>query len=121
MNFEPKRSEVKYLAYSVDECKYFFELISSELLGWAFTVNHSNLVPEGIDGFIDAFGIDRIVEVRLADNKGDYEVHMIPGDGNIDFMIMFKKIESIGYRGLYSMAYGNSDEKIKAIINNYFH
>ena len=117
LNFEPKKSEVKYLAYSIEECKYFFEQISPELLGWAFTVNHSNLVPEGIDGFIDAFGIDRVGEVRLADNKGDYEVHMIPGEGNIDFKNMFKKIESKGYRGHYSMAYGNSDEKIKSRLS----
>jgi hypothetical protein len=50
-------------------------------LGWAFTVNHANLVPEGIDGFIDAFGVRRMGEVRLADNLGDKEVHLKPGEG----------------------------------------
>ena len=52
--------------------------------------------------------------MRLADNKGDYEVHMIPGEGNIDFKSCFNRLESSGYRGHYSMAYGSPEEKIKS-------
>lgn len=54
-------------------------------------------MPEGIDGFLDAFGIDRIGEVRLADNVGDKEVHLSPGRGNIDFESMFRRLESAKY------------------------
>ena len=117
LNFEPKHSEVKYLTYNIEECKYFFEKISSENLGWAFTVNHANLVPEGIDGFIDTFGVNDIGEVRLADNNGDYEVHLIPGEGNINFNSVFKSIESMGYTGHYSMAYGDKNQKITSRAN----
>ena len=117
LNFEPKHSEVKYLTYNIEECKYFFEKISSENLGWAFTVNHANLVPEGIDGFIDTFGVNDIGEVRLADNNGDYEVHLIPGEGNINFNSVFKSIESRGYTGHYSMAYGDNNQKITSRVN----
>jgi sugar phosphate isomerase/epimerase len=81
-------------------------------MGWAFTANHSHLVPDGIDGFLDAFGIDRIGEVRLADNHGDYEVHLIPGEGTLDFANMFNRLESAGYKGHYSMAYGSDQERI---------
>jgi len=114
LNFEPDDAEIHYLAHTVEECKYYFDAITSDSLGWAFTVNHSNLVPEGIGGFLDAFGIDRIGEVRLADNLGDKEVHLNPGEGNIDFPSVFNRLESTGYQGFYTMAFGSLEDKLKA-------
>ena len=52
LNFEPDDAEVHYLAHTVEECRAYFDAISSPNLGWAFTVNHANLVREGIDGFL---------------------------------------------------------------------
>ncbi len=114
LNAEPKRAEVHYLASDVEECRYFFDAVPSEALGWAFTANHAHLVPEGIDGFLDAYGIERIGEVRLADNTGEYEVHLLPGDGTINFESLFRRIEGAGYRGHYSMAFGNNADKLAA-------
>ena len=112
LNFEPDKSEVHYMAHTVDEIREYFHEIPPENMGWAFTANHSHLVPDGIDGFLDAFGIDRISEVRLADNHGDYEVHLIPGEGTLDFSNMFNRLESAGYKDHYSMAYGSDQERI---------
>jgi sugar phosphate isomerase/epimerase len=112
LNYEPEHAEVNYLAHNIEECTMIFDVIPASRLGWAFTVNHAHLVSEGIDGFLDAFGIERIGEVRLADNNGDYEEHMIPGNGNIDFKSCLNRLENSGYRGHYSMAYGSLDEKI---------
>jgi sugar phosphate isomerase/epimerase len=112
LNFEPEHAEIHYMAHDVEETRDYFDAIPPEQLGWAFTVNHSHLVPEGVQGFLDAFGIERIGEVRLADNTGEYEVHMMPGQGTIDFASMFRGLESAGYKGHYSMAYGSPDEKI---------
>lgn len=112
LNREPKHAEVRYLAHDVQECKQIFEAVPGSLLGWSFTINHAHLVPEGIDGFLDEFGIERIGEVRLADNTGEYEIHLIPGQGNIDFKSAIERLESEGYRGHYTMAYGNNEEKI---------
>jgi sugar phosphate isomerase/epimerase len=114
LNFEPNDAEIHYLAHNVDECRYYFEAISSAHFGWAFTVNHANLVPEGIDGFLDTFGINRIGEVRLADNLGDKEVHLNPGEGNIDFASLFTRLESAGYQDHYMMAFGNQTDKLIA-------
>ena len=55
--------------------------------------------------------------MRLADNNGDYEVHLIPGEGNINFNSVFKSIESRGYTGHYSMAYGDNNQKITSRVN----
>lgn len=112
LNREPDHAEVRYLAHNIEECKRVFDAIPEDKLGWAFTVNHAHLIPEGIDGFLDAFGIRRIGEVRLADNKGEYEVHLIPGEGTIDFAAALNRLESEGYGGHYMMAYGDNDQKI---------
>lgn len=112
LNFEPEHAEIHYMAHTVEECKTYFDAIPADRLGWAFTTNHSHLVPEGVSGFFDAFGIERVGEVRLADNTGEYEIHMIPGEGTVDFAAMFKSLESAGYNGHYSMAYGTPEQKI---------
>ena len=114
LNFEPEAAEIHYLAHNVEECRYYLDAIQSECLGWAFTVNHANLVPEGIDGFLDAFGVERIGEVRLADNLGDKEVHLNPGDGNIDFASMFRRLESSGFNKFYTMNFGSLEDMLKA-------
>ena len=114
LNFEPDDAEVHYLAHNIEECKVYFDAIQSPSLGMAFTINHANLVPEGIGGFLDAFGVDRIGEVRLADNNGDKEVHLVPGEGNIDFPAVFSRIEDAGYTGHYSMAFGTLEDRLRA-------
>jgi sugar phosphate isomerase/epimerase len=114
LNFEPDDAEIHYLAHTVEECRYYFDVIASPHLGWAFTVNHAHLVPEGIDGFIDAFGVSRLGEVRLADNLGDKEMHLNPGEGNIDFASLFRRLETAGYTGHYMMAFGDQADKLAA-------
>ena len=114
LNWEPDNAEVHYLGHTVEECHYFFDAIPSDRFGWAFTVNHANLVPEGINGFIDSLDVGRIGEVRLADNTGEVEVHLLPGQGNIDFAATFRRLEDAGYRGYYTMAFGSLDEKLAA-------
>ena len=114
LNREPENAEVRYLAHNVDECRRIFDAIAPESLGWSFTVNHAHLVPEGIDGFLYEFGIERIGEVRLADNTGDYEVHLVPGEGTIDWRNCMNRLESAGYSGHYAMAYGNDAQKIES-------
>ncbi len=112
LNLEPADAEVHYLGHTVEECRYYFDAIASAHFGWAFTVNHAHLVPEGIAGFLDAFGVTRIGEVRLADNLGDKEMHLNPGAGNIDFAALFQRLESSGYPYHYMMAFGSLEDKL---------
>jgi sugar phosphate isomerase/epimerase len=107
LNWEPEHAEVHYLAHNVEECQYYFEAIDSPHLRWAFTVNHAALVPEGIDGFIDALGLGRCEEVRLADSHGQYEEHLFPGEGRIDFRHLFRRIgRDPLFTGHYMCAFG---------------
>jgi sugar phosphate isomerase/epimerase len=113
LNWEPDHAEVHYLAHNIEECRYFFDSIDSPSLGWSFTVNHATLVPEGIDGFIDAMPMDRCREVRLADNNGEYELHMFPGEGIIDFGRMFQRLDDAGFKGHYTNAFGGIEESLR--------
>jgi sugar phosphate isomerase/epimerase len=112
LNREPEHAEVRYLAHDLDECREYFSRIDSPALGWAFTVNHAHLVPEGIDGFLDAMDIGRCGEVRLADNHGRWEEHLRPGEGTIDFARLFARLEGGAYRGHYMMAFGSRDDML---------
>jgi sugar phosphate isomerase/epimerase len=76
-------------------------------------VNHATLVPEGIDGFIDAMPMERCGEVRLADNNGEYELHMFPGDGIIDFGRMFRRLDEAGFRGHFTNAFGSIEDCLR--------
>jgi sugar phosphate isomerase/epimerase len=114
LNREPQDAEVHYLAHTVEECRPYFDGIRSRHFGWAFTVNHAHLVPEGIDGFLDAFGVGRLGEVRLADSRGEKEEHLLPGQGTIDFRALFGRLEASHYTGHYTMAFGTDDDKLRA-------
>ena len=113
LNWEPDLAEVHYLAHDLEECRYFFDAIDSPALGWSFTVNHATLVPEGIDGFIDGMPMERCQEVRLADNNGEYELHMFPGEGIIDFGHMFRRIEDAGFSGHYTNGFGSLEDRLR--------
>ena len=113
MNREPEDAEVNYLGYTLEECLFYFENLRSANLHWTFTINHATLVPEGIDGFLDTFGIDRMREVRVADNLGDKEHHMFPGEGSIDFRSLFSRLEGMGYTGHYTNGFGTLDDMIR--------
>ena len=110
MNREPADAEVRYLGYDVSECRYYFDGIASPHLGWAYTVNHAHMLPGGVAGFTRAFDLARCGEVRLADNRGDKEEHLRPGEGTIDFKAMFAAIEGACYRGHYMLAFGSIDD-----------
>lgn len=113
LNWEPDRAEVHYLAHTVEELNYYFERLDSPNLGWSFTINHATLVPEGIAGFLDHGPSARLGEVRMADNNGEYELHMQPGDGIIDWTDMFRRVEATGFTGHYMNAFGSLDDMLR--------
>ncbi|HTP95051.1 MAG TPA: TIM barrel protein [Burkholderiales bacterium] len=115
LNKEPDDAEIHYLAHTVEEWRFYAERIDSPGLRLSFTLNHAHLVPEGIDGFIDALDIARCDEVRLADCfRLGKEVHLKPGDGDIDFGRAFSLLEGRGFCGHYTNAFGSLDDMLQA-------
>ena len=114
-NTEPEKAEIHYVPVSFEEWRYFFEGIQSPNFRLSFTVNHAHLIPEGVAGFCDALDFGRVDEVRLADCvRLGHEVHLKPGDGDLDFGDMFRRIEGKGFTGHYTNAFGTLDDMLAA-------
>lgn len=113
LNKEPADAEVHYLAHTIEEWRFYFEQIQSPAFKLSFTVNHAHLVPEGIQGFVDALDFAQVEEVRLADCfRNGHEVHLKPGDGDLDFVDMFRRVEGKGFKGHYTNAFGSLDDML---------
>jgi sugar phosphate isomerase/epimerase len=112
-NREPRHAEVNYLATTLEECLWYFGELGSANLGIAFTANHAHLYPEGVAGFVDALDVGRMREVRLADCRGEYEEHLRPGEGTMDFADMFARLEAKGFAGHYMNQFGTLDDMLE--------
>lgn len=114
LNNEPADAEVHYLAHTVEEWMYYFERIRSPNFRMSFTANHAHLVPAGVAGFIDAIDFAMVAEVRLADTfRLGKEIHLKPGEGDMDFADMFRRIEAKGFKGHYMNGYGSLDDMLE--------
>lgn len=113
MNREPDDAEVHYLAHNLEETQYYFNRLTSQRLRWAFTANHAHLVPEGIEGFLAGIDINRCDEVRLADCwRNGKEMHLKPGEGDLDFAYLFRRLDKLGFKGHYMNAFGTLQDMI---------
>ncbi len=114
LNKEPDDAEVHYLAHTLEEWQYYWD-IDSPAFKLSFTANHAHLVPEGVEGFVAALDFARVGEVRLADCfRNGREEHLLPGQGDLDFAAMFRLIEGKGFRGTYTNAFGTLDDMLAA-------
>ncbi len=115
LNKEPHDAEVHYLAHTSQEWQWYHGQIASPAFGLSFTANHAHLVPEGVEGFLATMPLERVAEVRLADCfRNGIEQHLVPGQGDFDFPALFKALESRGYQGHYTNAFGTLDEMLQA-------
>lgn len=120
-NAEPERAEIHYMPFTVEELRWFLEAPAlsdargRRWLKWSFNAGHANLVPEKIRGFLEAFGVERIAQVRITDNTGEYEVHLVPGQGNIDFTDLFRRLDGLGYAGPFSLDFGRDEDKARVL------
>jgi sugar phosphate isomerase/epimerase len=114
LNREPDDAEVHYLACNLEETLYYFHRLQSSRMRWAFTANHAHLVREGIEGFLQGMDISRCDEVRLADCfRLGKEVHLKPGEGDLDFAALFRRLDQLNFQGHYMNAFGTLQDMIE--------
>lgn len=113
LNSEPERAEVHYMPDNLEDTIWYFEQIRSPKFKWAFTINHAHYDPVGIAGFVDGMDMSLCEEVRVADNNGEYEIHMHPGTGTVDFGDMFRRIEGAGFKGHYMLGWGSVEQMLE--------
>jgi sugar phosphate isomerase/epimerase len=110
-NKEPDEAEIHYMPRDVAETRAFFSAIQSPRFKWAFNVGHAHLVPDGFGGFLDAFGVANIGQVRLNDTHGRYEEHLLPGQGIVDFPHVFRRLTALGYAGPFTLDFGGPEDR----------
>jgi sugar phosphate isomerase/epimerase len=110
MNREPEHAEVHYLGESIEEMREHLSALPLSSVKWAFSANHAQLQPGGFDSFIDALGVERIGIVMVADCRGEYEEHLLPGQGTLNFGRLFDRLEAAGYPGYYLLTFGPRPE-----------
>ena len=110
-NTEPDEAEIHYMPRDVAETRLFFDAVRSPRFKWAFNVGHAHLVPDGLDGFLDAFGVENIGQVRLNDTHGRYEEHLLPGEGIVDFRRVFRELTRRGYTGPFTLDFGDAQQR----------
>jgi sugar phosphate isomerase/epimerase len=113
LNGEPARAEVHYMPDTLADTQAWLEAIPSPNLQWAFTINHAHYDDHGIAAWIEAMDMRRCAEVRIADNNGEYEIHMHPGTGTIDFADMFRRVEGAGFQGHYMCGWGSLEQMLQ--------
>jgi sugar phosphate isomerase/epimerase len=115
-NVEPEYAEIHYIPDNVEELRWFFDAPGfgdSPWVKWTFNVGHAELVPDKTQGFLDAFAVSRMAQVRLCDNPGTYEKHVVPGEGVIDFVDVFRRLDRAGYTGPFSLDFGTDEDKVR--------
>jgi sugar phosphate isomerase/epimerase len=69
--------------------------IDSPWLGHCFDVGHWHLFSKvSLEEWVSALG-DRLVHLHLHDNDGTSDAHLPAGEGNIDFPVVFRILESL--------------------------
>ena len=93
-----------------------FTVLTSKLKSYRTPwINRMNTRPNFFWRIVRLKGMDMSLceEVRVADNNGEYEIHMKPGTGNVDFGEMFRLIESSGFKGHYMNGFGSLDDMLE--------
>jgi len=86
-----------------------FSSIDSERLGFCYDSGHENFFSKGTD-LLSQYG-PKLIALHLHDNDGSKDQHLLPGEGNIDWDTLMKKISSTGYTGPVALEAANRHTK----------
>jgi len=119
----PYYSGMGILGTTLEDIKGMVEGIDSKYLGITFDIGHAHTVVcnnvskcKTLEDFI--YQLDRIgrgiVHVHCHDNRGKVDEHLKLGDGNIDFLRVFKALKDIGYSDIITFESKNLRDAIKS-------
>jgi len=83
----------------LDYLDYIYGNINHPYLKFCFDSGHANAFTKNIESFDFAKYQDKLVCIHLSDNHGDYDEHLIPTHGNINWLNLIKKFKKIGFFG----------------------
>ena len=88
---------------TVDQLSTIVEGIDPPVVGLCFDTGHAN-ISENHD-LVGAFerNATRIIHIHYHDNVGNDDLHLAPGNGNIDFAAFFKSALKTSYSGMVEL------------------
>jgi sugar phosphate isomerase/epimerase len=73
--------------------------------GLLLDVAHMHATKEFFELVVPKLG-ERLMYVHLADNDGSYSYHLPAGQGNVDFLALFRTLRTAGYSGYANVDFG---------------
>jgi sugar phosphate isomerase/epimerase len=92
-------------------------------LWFCLDIGHANLWSNRPVDFIDAFG-SRLRHVHIHDNLGGFsensDLHLAPGEGNINFSVIFRALDALQYSELitFERTPWDDNERIIKVMDN---
>ncbi|MCJ7773527.1 MAG: TIM barrel protein, partial [Desulfobacterales bacterium] len=99
---EPAHKYESNLILEFEDCLRMLEEIKSDKFGILLDVGHVNVNGEQLSNILPKCK-SLPLHIHLNDNNGDFDSHLIPGKGNIDFKTIFSQLMSIDYQGFVSV------------------
>jgi predicted dehydrogenase/sugar phosphate isomerase/epimerase len=103
------------LTETIDEAKFFFEILYCEHIKCTFDTSHVFRGEEDtLAGGINKLGIDRVNHIHLRDAIGN-DISITPGKGHADFKEFFNLVRDQKYSGhfIFELEYHDYSEKKK--------
>jgi sugar phosphate isomerase/epimerase len=83
-----------------------FERASSDALRFCLDTGHAHMTRNAAD-FLTRLG-PSLGCVHIADNHGEHDDHLAPGEGTIDWPVLLRAIAATGFRGPYVLEFPKS-------------
>jgi len=92
--------EPGHLIERINDFKSLSKQIQGVDLGLCMDIGHIEVLGEGnIKKILNGLSINRILQVHIEDAVFGKHIHLEPGEGNIDFLEVFKELKEVGYSG----------------------
>ena len=92
-----------------DYIDYVFENIDSERFKLCYDTGHENCFSK--TDMLEKYG-ERLIALHLHDNLGSHDDHLIPGDGEIDWQDVARKIKNTGFCGSVTLECTNTGQEL---------
>ncbi len=107
VNIISESSEFSLLGDNMNDFAFLYSRINSPLLKMCLDTGHANIM-EGVATYLENFK-DKIINMHIHDNMGEYDQHLNIGDGTIPWKEVWKVINKIKYKGPFLSECFNSE------------
>ncbi len=102
---EPAHRFETNLILTIEDCFRMLDELKSDKFGILMDTGHCNVNGEDFEKIIPKCK-ELPLHIHLDDNNGDFDSHLIPGEGNVDFDRLADALRQINYSGYVSAELG---------------